>query len=95
VVYGRDAALCRHGRAADRADPADAGLAATPVTLLGDAIPQAPGFGANLTMQAAHCLCAALAGTDRGRLDLLDAMGAYEETMRCDRFTSVAAKASA
>ena len=68
---------------------------ASPVTVIGDAIHVAPGFGANLAMQDAHRLCQALVEANRGRLDLLDAIGAYEDTMRRNSFTSVAAKASA
>lgn len=64
-----------------------------PVTVIGDAIHLAPGFGGNLAMQDAHHLCEALVDADRGRLALLDAIGAYEDTMRRDNFTSVAAKA--
>ena len=68
---------------------------ASPVTVIGDAIHLAPGFGGNLAMQDAHRLCEALVDANRGRLDLLDAIGAYEDTMRRTSFTSVAAKASA
>lgn len=67
---------------------------ASPVTVIGDAIHLAPGFGGNLAMQDAHRLCEALVGTYRGQLDLLDAIGAYEDAMRRNSFTSVAAKAS-
>lgn len=66
---------------------------ASPVTVVGDAIHLAPGFGGNLAMQDAHDLCAALVDAYHGRLDLLDAIGAYENTMRRNGFTSVAAKA--
>ncbi|MEU0886208.1 NAD(P)/FAD-dependent oxidoreductase [Lentzea sp. NPDC005914] len=68
---------------------------ASSVTLLGDAIHLAPGFGGNLAMQDAHRLGEALAAADGGRLDLLSAIGAYEDTMRRTSFTPVAAKASA
>ncbi|MFF1615322.1 FAD-dependent oxidoreductase [Amycolatopsis sp. NPDC058278] len=68
---------------------------ASPVTVIGDAIHLAPGFGANLAMRDAHRLGEALAEADRGRLDLLGAIGAYEDTMRRTSFTPVAAKASA
>jgi 5-methylphenazine-1-carboxylate 1-monooxygenase len=67
---------------------------ASPVTVLGDAIHLAPGFGGNLAMQDAHHLCEALAAAHHGRLDLLDAIGAYEDTMRRNSFTPVTAKAS-
>ncbi len=67
----------------------------SPVTLIGDAIHLAPGFGGNLAMRDAHRLGEALAEADRGRLGLLDAIGAYEETMRRTSSTPVAAKASA
>ncbi|MEU4522176.1 NAD(P)/FAD-dependent oxidoreductase [Amycolatopsis sp. NPDC024027] len=68
---------------------------ASPVTVLGDAIHLAPGFGGNLAMRDAHRLGEALAEADRGRLGLLEAIGAYEDTMRRTSFTPVAAKASA
>jgi 2-polyprenyl-6-methoxyphenol hydroxylase-like FAD-dependent oxidoreductase len=67
---------------------------AGPVTLIGDAIHLAPGFGGNLAMRDAHHLCEALVEAHRGRLGLLDAIGAYEDTMRRNSFTSVGAKAS-
>lgn len=65
---------------------------AGPVTVMGDAIHLAPGFGGNLAMRDAHRLCAALEAADRGRLALFDAIGEYEDTMRRNSFTSVAAK---
>jgi 2-polyprenyl-6-methoxyphenol hydroxylase-like FAD-dependent oxidoreductase len=68
---------------------------ASPVTVIGDAIHLAPGFGGNLAMRDAHRLGEALAEADRGRLDLLGAIGAYEDTMRRTSFTPVAAKVSA
>lgn len=68
---------------------------ASPVTVIGDAIHLAPGFGGNLAMQDAHRLCEALVEAYRGRLGLLDAIGAYEDTMRRSSFTYVGAKASA
>jgi 2-polyprenyl-6-methoxyphenol hydroxylase-like FAD-dependent oxidoreductase len=68
---------------------------AGPVTLIGDAIHLAPGFGGNLAMRDAHRLGEALAGVHCGRLGLLDAIGAYEDTMRRSSFPPVAAKASA
>ncbi|MFI7123917.1 FAD-dependent oxidoreductase [Amycolatopsis sp. NPDC049868] len=58
-----------------------------PVTLLGDAIHLAPGFGGNLAMQDARHLCEALTEAHRGRLGLLEAIGAYEDTMRRNGFT--------
>jgi 2-polyprenyl-6-methoxyphenol hydroxylase-like FAD-dependent oxidoreductase len=66
---------------------------ASPVTVLGDAIHLAPGFGGNLAMQDAHQLGQALAGAYRGRLGLLDAIGAYEDTMRRTGFPAVGVKA--
>ena len=67
---------------------------ASPVTVIGDAIHLAPGFGGNLAMQDARHLCEALVEADRARLDLLDAIGAYEDTMRRSSFPSAVAKAS-
>lgn len=66
---------------------------ASPVTVVGDAIHLAPGFGGNLAMQDAHRLCEALVAADRGQLTLLEAIGAYEDSMRRDSFTAAAAKA--
>lgn len=60
----------------------------TPVTLLGDAIHLAPGFGGNLAMRDAHRLCRALTEAAAGRRDLLAAIGGYEETMRRDGFAA-------
>lgn len=54
----------------------------SPVTVLGDAVHLAPGFGGNLAMQDAHDLCSALIEAYRGQLCLLDAIGAYEDSMR-------------
>jgi 2-polyprenyl-6-methoxyphenol hydroxylase-like FAD-dependent oxidoreductase len=68
---------------------------AGPVTVIGDAIHLAPGFGGNLAMRDAQRLGEALAEADGGRLDLLGAIGAYEDTMRSTSFTPVAAKATA
>ncbi|ANN18837.1 FAD-binding monooxygenase [Amycolatopsis orientalis] len=68
---------------------------AGPVTVIGDAIHLAPGFGGNLAMQDAHHLCDALVEAYHGRLDLLGAIGAFEDTMRRTGFTPAAAKASA
>lgn len=67
----------------------------SPVTVIGDAIHLAPGFGGNLAMQDAHHLCGALVGAHRGERGLLDAIGAYENTMHRNNFpTPVVAKAS-
>ncbi|MEU6719704.1 NAD(P)/FAD-dependent oxidoreductase [Nonomuraea sp. NPDC046802] len=64
---------------------------AGPVTVIGDAIHLAPGFGGNLAMQDAHHLCEALVEAYRGRLDLIDAIDAYEDTMRRNSFSAPAA----
>ncbi|GAA2807680.1 FAD-dependent oxidoreductase [Crossiella cryophila] len=66
---------------------------ASAVTVLGDAIHLAPGFGANLAMRDAHHLRDALAEAHHGRSTLLDALAGYENTMRRTSFTP--AKASA
>ena len=66
---------------------------ASPVTVLGDAIHLARGFGGNLAMQDAHRLCEALIEADRGRVELVEAIGAYEDTMRAS--APVPVKASA
>ena len=55
---------------------------ASPVTVLGDAVHLAPGFGGNLAMQDALRLRDALVEARHGRLDLLDAIAAHEEAMR-------------
>jgi hypothetical protein len=68
---------------------------AGPVTLIGDAVHLAPGFGGNLAMRDAHRLGAALVEAHRGRRDLLGAIGGYEDTMRRTSFTPAEAKASA
>ncbi|WP_370949490.1 FAD-dependent oxidoreductase [Amycolatopsis sp. cg5] len=60
-----------------------------PVTLIGDAIHLAPGFGANLAMRDARWLSEALAEARRG--DLLEAIGGYENTMRHHNFAAVTA----
>jgi 2-polyprenyl-6-methoxyphenol hydroxylase-like FAD-dependent oxidoreductase len=54
---------------------------ASPVTVIGDAIHAAPGFGGNLALQDAHRLRDALARADRGEQDLLTAIGGAEEAM--------------
>ncbi|MGW3961557.1 FAD-dependent oxidoreductase [Amycolatopsis sp. NPDC005003] len=71
------------------------GWPASPVTVIGDAIHLAPGFGGNLAMQDARRLCQALTEVRRGRLGLLDAIGAYEDTMRRNSFPAATAKAPA
>jgi 2-polyprenyl-6-methoxyphenol hydroxylase-like FAD-dependent oxidoreductase len=53
-----------------------------PVTVIGDAIHAAPGFGANLAMQDAHRLREALVRAARGEQDLRAAIGACEDAMR-------------
>ena len=64
---------------------------ASPVTVLGDAVHLAPGFGGNLAMQDAQHLCDALVNAEHGHL--LDAIGAYEDAMRRNSFAlSVAGK---
>lgn len=69
---------------------------ASRVTVIGDAIHLAPGFGGNLAMRDAHRLCEALIKADSGRVGLLDAIGSYEDTMRRDSFPApVPAKAGA
>jgi 2-polyprenyl-6-methoxyphenol hydroxylase-like FAD-dependent oxidoreductase len=68
---------------------------AGPVTVVGDAIHLAPGFGGNLAMQDAHHLCEALIAANHGRLGLRTAIGAYEDTMRRNGFPSVGAEAGA
>ncbi|MFJ1768213.1 FAD-dependent oxidoreductase [Amycolatopsis sp. NPDC088138] len=62
---------------------------AGPVTLIGDAIHLAPGFGGNLAMRDAHRLSEALASVHRGRAGLLEAIGGYEDTMRRTSFVPV------
>jgi len=59
---------------------------ASPVTLIGDAIHLAPGFGANLAMQDAERLAESLAAYAAGEQELLAAIAAYEETMRRDGY---------
>ncbi|MBP2328332.1 2-polyprenyl-6-methoxyphenol hydroxylase-like FAD-dependent oxidoreductase [Kibdelosporangium banguiense] len=56
------------------------------VTLLGDAIHLAPGFGGNLAMRDAHWLRDALVQADRGEQELHAAIGGYENAMRRDSF---------
>jgi 2-polyprenyl-6-methoxyphenol hydroxylase-like FAD-dependent oxidoreductase len=60
---------------------------AGPVTVIGDAIHLAPGFGGNLAMRDAHLLRDALVRADRGgEQDLHAAIGDYENAMRRDSF---------
>jgi 2-polyprenyl-6-methoxyphenol hydroxylase-like FAD-dependent oxidoreductase len=58
--------------------------AAAPVTLIGDAVHAAPGFGANLALQDARRLRDALGRADRCEQDLLAAIGDAERAMRDD-----------
>jgi 2-polyprenyl-6-methoxyphenol hydroxylase-like FAD-dependent oxidoreductase len=67
---------------------------AGPVTVLGDAIHLAPGFGGNLAMRDAHLLSTRLAAAHQGRTDLLDAIGDYEDTMRRTSFPPAPVQAS-
>jgi len=57
---------------------------ASPVTLLGDAIHLAPGFGANVAMRDAQRLCEALSAEARGDGDLVAAIAAYEDELRTE-----------
>jgi 2-polyprenyl-6-methoxyphenol hydroxylase-like FAD-dependent oxidoreductase len=59
---------------------------AGPVTVIGDAIHVAPGFGGNLAMQDAHHLSDALIQAARAEQDLLAAIGGYEDAMRRRNF---------
>jgi 2-polyprenyl-6-methoxyphenol hydroxylase-like FAD-dependent oxidoreductase len=59
---------------------------AGPVTLIGDAIHLAPGFGGNLAMRDAHRLRDVLVEAAGGRRELLAAIGVYEDAMRRDSF---------
>jgi 2-polyprenyl-6-methoxyphenol hydroxylase-like FAD-dependent oxidoreductase len=67
---------------------------ASPVTLIGDAIHLAPGFGGNLAMQDAHHLRDALVEAATGQRDLLAAIGAYEDVMRRDSFPATISSTS-
>ncbi len=60
-----------------------------PVTVIGDAVHLAPGFGGNLAMRDAHRLRDALVRAARGEQDLATAIGAYEDTMRRESFPAV------
>ncbi|HYQ69126.1 FAD-dependent oxidoreductase [Actinophytocola sp.] len=66
--------------------PAMPAWPASAVTLLGDAIHPAPGFGGNLAMRDAHRLRDALVRAARGEQELHAAIGSYEDTMRRDSF---------
>lgn len=55
---------------------------ASPVTVIGDAIHAAPGFGGNLAMQDAQRLRDALLRAANGEQDLVTAIGASEHEMR-------------
>ena len=59
--------------------------AAGPVTVIGDAIRLAPGFGGNLAMRDAQRLCEALVDVVKGRRELLAAIGGYEHELRSGR----------
>lgn len=66
--------------------------AATPVTLLGDAIHNmtpAMGFGANTALRDAALLASGLAAFQRGRGTLTEAIGGYEARMRAYGFGAV------
>ncbi|MFI0423973.1 FAD-dependent oxidoreductase [Spongiactinospora sp. 9N601] len=66
--------------------PAVPAWPAGPVTVMGDAIHAAPGFGGNLAMQDAHRLRDALVQAARGERELPAAIGGYEDAMRRDGF---------
>jgi 2-polyprenyl-6-methoxyphenol hydroxylase-like FAD-dependent oxidoreductase len=59
---------------------------AGPVTVIGDAIHLAPGFGGNLAMQDAHRLRDLLVEAATGQRDLIEAIGTYEDAMRGENF---------
>jgi hypothetical protein len=59
---------------------------AAAVTLLGDAIRLAPGFGGNLAMRDAQRLRDALVRAATGEQGLLTAIGEYEDALRRDGF---------
>jgi 2-polyprenyl-6-methoxyphenol hydroxylase-like FAD-dependent oxidoreductase len=63
----------------------------TRITLLGDSIhatTPAGGTGANVALRDAALLTEQLTAVDRGRADLLDAIGGYEEQMRAYGFAA-------
>ncbi|MEU1879659.1 NAD(P)/FAD-dependent oxidoreductase [Streptosporangium sp. NPDC020072] len=66
---------------------------ATPVTLIGDAIHVAPGFGGNLAMRDARRLRDELVQAARGKRDLRAAIGAYEDATRRDNLSAPGAAA--
>jgi 5-methylphenazine-1-carboxylate 1-monooxygenase len=66
--------------------PAVPAWPASAVTVLGDAIHLAPGFGGNLAMRDAHRLRDALVLAARGEQELHAAIGSYEDAMRRDSF---------
>ncbi len=68
---------------------------AGPVTVIGDAVHAAPGFGGNLAMRDARRLCDALAAYARGEQELLPAIGAAEEAMRQDNVPPLDAQGGA
>lgn len=59
---------------------------ASAVTVIGDAIHVAPGFGGNLAMRDAQRLRDALVRAATGEQGLLTAIGEYEDTLRRDAF---------
>jgi 2-polyprenyl-6-methoxyphenol hydroxylase-like FAD-dependent oxidoreductase len=59
---------------------------ATAVTVLGDAIHPAPGFGGNLAMRDAQHLRDAIVRAATGEQDLRTAIGGYEDALRRDSF---------
>jgi 2-polyprenyl-6-methoxyphenol hydroxylase-like FAD-dependent oxidoreductase len=64
---------------------------AAPVTVLGDAIHLAPGFGGNLAMRDAQRLSDALVRAAPGEQGLLTAIGEYEDALRRDGFPTAEA----
>ncbi|MET1072051.1 MAG: NAD(P)/FAD-dependent oxidoreductase [Umezawaea sp.] len=68
---------------------------ASPVTLIGDAIHAAPGFGGNLAMRDAHRLRDELVRAARGEQDPTVAIGAYEDATRRDSTVPDAASRAA
>lgn len=53
-----------------------------PVTVIGDAVHAAPGFGGNLAMQDAHRLRDALVRVDRGQQSLIPALSDFNDHLR-------------
>ncbi|MBN6038448.1 FAD-dependent monooxygenase [Amycolatopsis sp. 195334CR] len=68
---------------------------ASSVTVLGDAIHLAPGFGGNLAMRDARRLRDALVRAATGEQGLLAAIGDYEDALRRDSFPPAGARDSA